>query len=107
MKELLSTLTETRTAHRSIVAGRQLSPMSQDASDLAVVSQETKLLAGGGDIFENSAENSKAPVPSAPKRDADSGSDDSGNSASPVLDALTAAAVENGKRKIAMTSSKR
>ena len=45
--------------------------MSQEASDPGAVSQGAELLAGG-DLAENPAEKSKAPVQSALESDADS-----------------------------------
>ena len=80
--------------------------MRQEASDTGAagaVSQEASMLAGG-DFAENPAEVSKAPVQSALESDADSSCDGSEDSAGP---GFTAVAVDNRRRKIAMTSSKK
>ena len=50
--------------------------MGQEVSDPGAASQEIELLAAG-DLAENPAESSKAPVQSALESDADSSSDDS------------------------------
>ena len=56
--------------------------MDQEASDPGAASQETEFLAAG-DLAENPAESSKAPVQSALESDGDSSSDDSENSSGP------------------------